>query len=61
MFKRFWCRTVEGWMSFWRGKPCPKHPGHRDRELDLEIETGCAMMPNMCSECWAEEKEKYGL
>lgn len=44
----------EHWLTFWRGQPCEKHPGHRVREFDVEMASGCAMMPNMCEECWNE-------
>ena len=50
----------EGWLTFWYGEPCEKHPGHRMCEIDTEILTGCAMAPPMCELCWAEFEEKYG-
>jgi hypothetical protein len=58
VLKRIW----EAWLTLRDGAPCPKHPGHRQRELDMELETGCAMGgADMCSECWAEWKEKYNI
>lgn len=54
------------WRSLWRSvydwwnPPCPKHPGHRQREIDTEIATRCAMCPYpalMCSECFKEAEE----
>ncbi len=53
-------RIAEWWMTFRYGPPCPKHLGHRQRELDMELETGYAMAgPDMCSACWQEEKETW--
>lgn len=54
------------WRDLWRrindwwNPPCPKHPGHRQREIDTEIATGCAMCPYpalMCAECFKEAEE----
>ena len=38
----------------WWNPPCPKHPGHRTKEVDGELASGCAMVPDMCSLCWEE-------
>jgi hypothetical protein len=55
-------RIFEWWLTFRDGPPCPKHPGHRQRELDMELETGCAMAgPDMCSECWEEVQVRYNI
>ena len=46
----------------WWNPPCPKHSGHRQREIDTELATQCSMCPYppmMCSECFAEEEKKY--
>lgn len=46
----------------WWNPPCPKHPGHRQREVDGELMTSCAMVGDMCSLCWEEfeaENEKF--
>ena len=45
---------IESVKSFFWGDPCPKHPGHRDRELDVEAVTSCAMMAPMCAICFEE-------
>jgi len=42
----------------WWNPPCSKHPGHRLHEVDTEVLTGCAMMPEMCSVCWEEFQEE---
>lgn len=52
--------AAEGWRTFWYGKPCPKHPGHRINELDLEPTHG-AMMGSWCALCWEEFREKHDL
>ena len=56
-----WLRRLYDWWN----PPCPKHPGHRVHEVDAELLTGCAMVPEMCSLCWEEwqsdvEKVKPG-
>lgn len=56
--KAFLLRLRERWLTFWRGDPCPKHPGHRVREFDAELATRCSMMPSMCSECFREMEER---
>lgn len=53
--KRIW----EAWLTFRYGPPCKKHPGHRSREMDLDL-----LMPmcgDMCSACFEEIEEKYGV
>lgn len=47
---RRWLSRVHDWWN----PPCPKHPGHRLNEVDVEMITGCAMMPAMCEVCWQE-------
>jgi rRNA maturation protein Nop10 len=53
---------LESLKSFFWGDPCPKHPGHRDRELRVDI--GYTMTELVCSECFAERNSdtaKSGL
>ena len=38
-----------------------KHPGHRVREIDIEVISGCAMMPDMCALCWEEFQKEHSL
>jgi hypothetical protein len=54
-------KIADWWATFRFGPPCPKHPAHRQRELDMEIETGCAMVEDMCPECWEEERVRYNI
>lgn len=56
---QLWNRVKEVWITFWRGEPCPKHPGHRNREFDAELASGCAMLGGMCEQCWEELEAKY--
>lgn len=60
-FVMSWASFREKWMAFWWGEPCPKHPGHRVREMDTELLTHGAFGEPACSECWSEFEEKYGV
>lgn len=56
---RLLTKLAEAWKTFWWGEPCRKHPGHRVREFDVELASGCAMMPSMCELCWDEFEARY--
>ena len=47
------------WLNFWLGTPCPKHPGHRTREVDMDLMMPMCGMPDMCSACFEELEEKW--
>ena len=47
-------RAIWIWRSRSRGMPCPLHPGHFDRELDLGAPMYRGFVPRTCSECWKE-------
>lgn len=57
--RQFLLKLAEWWRAFWWGPPCTKHPGHRTREFDAELASGCAMMPDMCEQCWEEFEVRY--
>lgn len=43
----------------WWNPPCPKHPGHRKREVDTDIMAPMQDLPlDMCSECFREWNEE---
>ena len=45
--------------SHWRGIPCPLHPGHFDREMDLGAPMYRGFIPRTCSGCWKEFVRKH--
>lgn len=50
-------RLRNWWLTYRYGNPCAKHPGHRDREMDMDL-----LMPmcgDMCSECYHELMESF--
>ena len=47
------------WLTFWYGPPCPKHPGHRPREVDMDLMMPMCGMSDMCSECFEEMEAKW--
>jgi rRNA maturation protein Nop10 len=54
---------LESLKSFFWGEKCPKHPGHRDRELNVDELTDGALFGRSCSLCFAESQRypKPGL
>ncbi len=53
-------RIKEFWEAAVWGPPCPKHPGHRTREIDMDITMPMSGLPDMCSACFDEMEERMG-